>query len=189
MRSIAVIGDQLPLRHGTGNAAAIAVGLGRAAKNGILFRNARSPELFKNIRIVVFDKTGTLTKGNLSVSAYQALVMKDDEFRKIIFSLEKISNHPIAKSITAEWKTMDSISWKRSKRSKDCIRAEDNAGNTYQLVRTRSPQADQRCLVYRLPVEERSTGIGWFDMEDEIRGQKQKEVISYLHAKTSARYC
>ncbi|HNF45039.1 MAG TPA: HAD-IC family P-type ATPase, partial [Ferruginibacter sp.] len=103
MRSIAVLVISCPCAMGLATPAAIAVGLGRAAKNGILFRNARSLELFKNIRTVVFDKTGTLTKGNLSVSAYQALSMQDDEFRKVIFSLEKFSNHPIAKSITAEW--------------------------------------------------------------------------------------
>ncbi|MBL7696441.1 MAG: cadmium-translocating P-type ATPase [Ferruginibacter sp.] len=183
MRSIAVLVISCPCAMGLATPAAIAVGLGRAAKNGILFRNARSLELFKNIRTVVFDKTGTLTKGNLSVSAYQALVMKDDEFRKIIFSLEKFSNHPIAKSITAEWKTMDSISWKKIEEIKGLgIRAEDNAGNTYQLGSHKIAAgltSDASHTAYLLKNDQLA---GWFDMEDEIRAEA-KEVISYLHAK------
>ena len=52
-----------PCAMGLATPAAIAVGLGRGARNGILFRNATSLELFKNIKQVVFDKTGTLTTG------------------------------------------------------------------------------------------------------------------------------
>lgn len=183
MRSIAVLVISCPCAMGLATPAAIAVGLGRAAKNGILFRNARSLELFKNIRTVVFDKTGTLTKGNLSVSAYQALLMQDDEFRKIIFSLEKFSNHPIAKSVTAEWKTTDSISWKKIEEMKGLgIRAEDNAGNTYQLGSHKIAAgltSDASHTAYLLKNDQLA---GWFDMEDEIRAEA-KEVISYLHAK------
>nr|MBA4167092.1 cation-translocating P-type ATPase [Chitinophagaceae bacterium] len=55
MRSIAVLVIACPCAMGLATPAAIAVGLGRAARNGILFRNAKSLELFKDIRQVVFD--------------------------------------------------------------------------------------------------------------------------------------
>jgi P-type Cu+ transporter len=64
MRSIAVLVIACPCAMGLATPAAIAVGLGRAARSGILFRNATSLENFKNIRQVVFDKTGTLTTGD-----------------------------------------------------------------------------------------------------------------------------
>jgi P-type Cu+ transporter len=84
---------------------AIAVGLGRGAKNGILFRNARHLEAFRKIRKVVFDKTGTLTTGAFSIGDWQAdASLSPQQFREIVFSLEKYSTHPIAKSITKEWK-------------------------------------------------------------------------------------
>ena len=63
MRSIAVLVIACPCAMGLATPAAIAVGLGRAARNGILFRNAKSLEAFKTIRQIVFDKTGTLTTG------------------------------------------------------------------------------------------------------------------------------
>ena len=63
MRSIAVLVIACPCAMGLATPAAIAVGMGRAARRGILFRNATSIETFKDIKQVVFDKTGTLTTG------------------------------------------------------------------------------------------------------------------------------
>ncbi len=66
MRSIAVLVIACPCAMGLATPAAIAVGLGRAAKTGILFRNATSLETFKDIKRVVFDKTGTLNNRKIS---------------------------------------------------------------------------------------------------------------------------
>ncbi len=73
MRSIAVLVIACPCAMGLATPAAIAVGLGRAARNGILFRNAKSLESFKNIRQVVFDKTGTLTTGDFRIDLYEVM--------------------------------------------------------------------------------------------------------------------
>src|SRR5689334_11931873 len=70
MRSIAVLVIACPCAMGLATPAAIAVGLGRGAKTGILFRNATSLELFKNIKQVVFDKTGTLTTGQFKIANF-----------------------------------------------------------------------------------------------------------------------
>jgi ATPase, P-type (transporting), HAD superfamily, subfamily IC len=71
MRSIAVLVIACPCAMGLATPAAIAVGLGRGAKTGILFRNATSLELFKDIKQVVFDKTGTLTTGMFTIGNWQ----------------------------------------------------------------------------------------------------------------------
>ncbi|MBL7763175.1 MAG: cation-translocating P-type ATPase, partial [Chitinophagaceae bacterium] len=115
MRSIAVLVIACPCAMGLATPAAIAVGLGRGARNGILFRNATSLELFKNIKQVVFDKTGTLTTGKFTISNWQLAIgnLAEEEFKRIVYSLEKYSNHPIAKSITVEWKTKNEIRWKK----------------------------------------------------------------------------
>ena len=72
MRSIAVLVIACPCAMGLATPAAIAVGLGRAARNGILFRNATSLETFKDIKQVVFDKTGTLTTGKFQISDFKS---------------------------------------------------------------------------------------------------------------------
>src|SRR4029079_2635762 len=89
------------------------VGLGRATKKGILFRNAKSLELFKNITTVVFDKTGTLTKGQFKISKTEHTGITEAAFKRLVFSIEKYSNHPIAKTIIEEWKINDPIPWKK----------------------------------------------------------------------------
>src|SRR4029079_12539514 len=91
MRSIAVLVIACPCAMGLATLAAIAVGLGRAARNGILFRNAKSLELFKDIRQVVFDKTGTLTTGKFIISNWQLTdkIIDEVEFKRIVYSLEK----------------------------------------------------------------------------------------------------
>ncbi|MEP7256708.1 MAG: cation-translocating P-type ATPase [Ferruginibacter sp.] len=183
MRSIAVLVISCPCAMGLATPAAIAVGLGRAAKNGILFRNAKSLELFKNIKTVVFDKTGTLTKGNFRVTNFKSLVLPGEEFKQVIFSMEKYSNHPIAKTITADWKINNTIQWKKIEEIKGLgMKAEDAAGNNWQLGSYKivaAQTADTSHTAYLLQNEKL---VGWFDMEDEIRPEA-KEVISYLHSK------
>ncbi|HEY4285576.1 MAG TPA: cation-translocating P-type ATPase [Puia sp.] len=107
MRCIAVLVIACPCAMGLATPAAIAVGLGRGARKGILFRNARHLEAFKDIRQVVLDKTGTLTTGEFSIGQwhlYPDAGLTPENFKEIAFSLEKYSTHPIAKSITREWK-------------------------------------------------------------------------------------
>jgi Cu+-exporting ATPase len=183
MRSIAVLVISCPCAMGLATPAAIAVGLGRAAKNGILFRNAKSLELFKNIRAVVFDKTGTLTKGNLKVTGFKSLLLTETVFKQVIFSLEKYSNHPVAKAITEGWKTNDTLQWKKIEEIKGLgMKAEDTSGNTWQLgsFKIAASQTDDSTHTAYLLQNEKLAG--WFDMEDEIRPEA-KEVISYLHAR------
>jgi P-type Cu+ transporter len=194
MRSIAVLVIACPCAMGLATPAAIAVGLGRAAKNGILFRNAKSLELFKNIQQVVFDKTGTLTTGEFKIADFK-LIGSDsgstihhspltiDEFKRIIFSLEKYSNHPIARSITAEWKTKIEIRWKKIEEIKGSgMKAEDKDGNiyfagSYNIASNITTENDHN--VYLVKNNEL---IGWIDMQDEIRPEA-KAVIEYFKRK------
>lgn len=182
MRSIAVLVISCPCAMGLATPAAIAVGLGRAAKNGILFRNAKSLELFKSITTVVFDKTGTLTKGQMSVSNWQSS-LDENVFKQLVFSLEKYSNHPIAKAITADWKINNPIGWKKVEEIKGLgMKAEDAAGNVYQLgsFKIASTLTDDPSHTAYLLQNEKL--VGWFDMADEIRPEA-KDVINYLHSK------
>lgn len=183
MRSIAVLVISCPCAMGLATPAAIAVGLGRAARNGILFRNARSLELFKNITTVVFDKTGTLTMGDFTISAFESNTLDEAEFKRIIFSLEKYSNHPIAKKISTEWKINNAIPWKKIEEIKGIgMKASDAEGNIYQLGSHKIAAqltTDTSHTAYLLKNDKL---IGWINMEDKIR-EEAKEVIAYLHAK------
>jgi P-type Cu+ transporter len=180
MRAIAVLVISCPCAMGLATPAAIAVGLGRAAKQGVLFKNASALELFKTIKQVVFDKTGTLTTGNFSIQNFQTNI-EEDEFKQIVFSLEKFSNHPIAKTFTA-WKTTTTIAWATIEEIKGIgIKATDKEGNIFEAgsFKILNAKNDDEHNIYVLKNGEQ---IGWIDVQDEIRSEA-KDVIAWLHKK------
>ncbi|MFM7672919.1 MAG: heavy metal translocating P-type ATPase [Bacteroidota bacterium] len=186
LNSIAVLVIACPCAMGLATPAAIAVGLGRAARNGILFRNATSLELFKSIRRVVFDKTGTLTTGKFEIAQYnikKVTGVEEVEFKKIVYSLEKYSNHPIALCITHSWKTSDEIKWKQIEEVKGLgMKATDNEGRTYlagsyKAASELNTEADHNVYIIR-----DGKLLGWIDVKDEIRPEA-KSVIEHLHTR------
>ena len=185
MRSIAVLVIACPCAMGLATPAAIAVGLGRAARNGVLFRNAKSLELFRNIRQVVFDKTGTLTTGNFILAKHAVVAdnISDDTFKQIAFSLEKYSGHPIAKSITEAWKRKDEIRWEKIEEVKGFgMKAVSKEGDSYIAGSYEAAMAltkDYNHNVYILKNEEL---VGWIDVKDEIRSEAIG-VVQYLRHK------
>lgn len=182
MRCIAVLVIACPCAMGLATPAAIAVGLGRAAKTGILFRNATSLELFKDITQVVFDKTGTLTTGNFRIGGFHSTI-DEDEFKKIVYSIEKYSNHPIAKSITTEWKRKDLVGWQKIEEVKGLgMRATDKEGNTWWAGSYKIADAYTKEDNHNIYLVKNSHLVGWIDVQDEIRPEA-KSVIDYLHSK------
>ena len=186
MRSIAVLVIACPCAMGLATPAAIAVGLGRAARNGVLFRNATSLELFKDIKQVVFDKTGTLTTGDFSIAGWEKTVesMSEEEFKKVVYSLEKYSNHPIARSIVRQWKGKDEIRWKKIEEIKGLgMQAEDRDGNRYEAGSFRiAKEITQRGNEHSVYITRNGEVIGWIDVEDEIRPEAAS-VVGYLKNK------
>ena len=183
LRSIAVLVIACPCAMGLATPAAIAVGLGRGARNGILFRNAKSLELFRKVHQVVFDKTGTLTTGRFQVFGFSSLDMPEEDFKRIVYSLEKYSNHPLARSIAAQWTVKNEIRWKKIEEVKgQGMMAIDMEGNRYVLGSfplAEHATSDDSHNVYLL---RNDVLIGWIDMADELRPEA-KEVVHYLQSK------
>ena len=180
LRSIAVLVIACPCAMGLATPAAIAVGLGRAARNGILFRNATSLENFRNIRQVVFDKTGTLTTGSFKLSNFKSMDVDEYDFKTIVFSLEKYSTHPIAVSVAAAFKGKQEVRWKSIEEVKGIgMKGIDKDGNefwagSYKIASTLTNESNHNVYVLR-----NNKLIGWLDVEDEIRPES-KEIIAHL---------
>jgi len=180
LRSIAVLVIACPCAMGLATPAAIAVGLGRAARNGILFRNATSLENFRNIRQVVFDKTGTLTTGSFKLSNFKAMDVDEYDFKTIVFSLEKYSTHPIAVSVVAAFKGKQEVRWKSIEEVKGIgMKGIDKDGNefwagSYKIASTLTNESNHNVYVLR-----NNKLIGWLDVEDEIRPES-REIIAHL---------
>lgn len=94
---ISVLVVSCPCALGLATPIAIMISTGVAAKNHILIKDAESLENLSYIDTVVFDKTGTITKNNLKIVD---VVSYEEDFINILASIEKESNHPLAKAVT-----------------------------------------------------------------------------------------
>ena len=94
---VATIVIACPCALGLATPMALVAGTGLAAKKGLLIRNAEAIQTSKDIKIVLTDKTGTLTEGKPKVVNHNL----NDEVLKIVASMERNSNHPLAKAIAS----------------------------------------------------------------------------------------
>ncbi|MEN8253026.1 MAG: heavy metal translocating P-type ATPase [Patescibacteria group bacterium] len=103
---ISVLIIACPCALGLATPTSIMVGIGRAAREGILIRDAESLELARKVTTMVFDKTGTLTEGKPEVQNlhFSSLKNKDQKiknnFLNILQTVEEQSHHPLASAIT-----------------------------------------------------------------------------------------
>jgi Cu+-exporting ATPase len=105
MNSIAVLVISCPCAMGLATPTAVMVGIGVAAKQGILIKGGNTIEMLSEIKCIVFDKTGTLTTGEFKIENLAVFGSNDEILVKnILYSIESQSTHPIAKSICKELK-------------------------------------------------------------------------------------
>jgi Cu+-exporting ATPase len=98
--AVSVLIIACPCALGLASPMAVVIGVGRSAENGILFNNVEAIEKLNKIDTLCFDKTGTLTTGKMEIN--KIVILNDfaaNDFMKYVYSLEKYSNHPIARSI------------------------------------------------------------------------------------------
>ena len=100
LNSCAVMVIACPCSLGLATPTAIMSGTGVAAQNGILIKSGEVLEKIHKMDSIIFDKTGTLTTGELKVIEIKNnMDLSEEDFLSIIYSLEKNTDHPIAKSI------------------------------------------------------------------------------------------
>ncbi len=181
MRSIAVMVISCPCAMGLATPAAVAVGLGRAARNGILVKGGDTLEELKTVKQIVFDKTGTLTTGELKIESYKAEGIEDKEFRSVIAALEKHSTHPIARSIVAQWGGELQVSFSKIEeiRGKG-IEAVDENGDTWQLGSATWIGGAVKGKNFDLYLFKNKQYKGGLSISDTIRPDA-KETVARLH--------
>jgi len=98
LAAVTVLVIACPCALGLATPTAIMVGVGRAAENGILIKDAESLELAKKVNAIVLDKTGTITEGRPQVTGIHWL-NNDDTTKDILLTIEKQSEHPLAEAV------------------------------------------------------------------------------------------
>ena len=101
--AVSVLVVSCPCALGLATPTAIMVGTGRGASNGILIKSAEALETAHSVNVVVMDKTGTITQGKPVVTDLACHSgVTEDYLLQIAASLEKLSEHPLARAIVAE---------------------------------------------------------------------------------------
>lgn len=101
-RAVAVLVIACPCSLGLATPTALMVGIGRAAENGILIRDANALEKACGIKALILDKTGTLTEGKPALTGFVAANNADaDELKRLCAAVESRSEHPVAAAIAA----------------------------------------------------------------------------------------
>lgn len=93
--AIALVVISCPCALGIATPLAIAVGIGKAGRKGIVYNNIDIFEKTKKIDVICFDKTGTLTKGKLKINQ----IIGDSKYFDAVLELVQNSHHPISKTV------------------------------------------------------------------------------------------
>ena len=183
LRAIAVLVISCPCAMGLATPTAVMVGVGRAAKNGLLIKGGATIEVFSKTKKVIFDKTGTLTNGEFKI---HELKKWDHHYNieGIIYELEKHSSHPIAKSLCKElenhktnfsFKTVDEIKGKG-------FNATDEQGNKYLFGSSTYLNISDNALIseFELFLKINDKLIAALSISDEIMNGAY-ELVHYLN--------
>jgi len=184
MRTIAVLVIACPCAMGLATPAAVMVGMGRAARNGILVKTGDTLEHFSKLEHIIFDKTGTLTTGSIEVGAFRIYdsTLNEFDFKAMVVGLEKTSSHPIAKSIVAQWKQEKNLEFESSEEVKGVgLKGLSVKGDYIQIgsYRLAKRLTSERRDLY---VIKNGVLVGWIDLVDTIRPEA-KTVIKMLKQK------
>ncbi len=189
MNAIAVLVISCPCAMGLATPAAIMVGVGRAAKEGILIKGSRTLEIFAEVKNMVFDKTGTLTEGKFSISHIEYYGKEQDRINSVVHALENHSSHPIAKSLVRGIDAKTNVNFKEVKETKGLkIEGIDDVGDHWEIgsyaIAEKLTNNDKH-NVYLLKNGVLAAGI---DLEDALKKDigkviqyfNEEEITSYL---------
>ncbi len=172
LNAIAVLVISCPCAMGLATPTAVMVGLGRAAKNGILIKGGNTLEEIAKLKYMVFDKTGTLTTGKFKIKKIDSISISQTKAESIIYAIEAYSNHPIARSLVSELSAGNPekiIFTKVSEEKGLGMNGTDSEGNTYQFGSKQILNPEEEQGDFSLFLKMNGTLLARIEIEDEIK--------------------
>ncbi|MGE3866547.1 MAG: heavy metal translocating P-type ATPase, partial [Hyphomonadaceae bacterium] len=99
--AVSVLIIACPCALGLATPMAIMTGVGRGARAGVLIKSAEALERLERVVTLILDKTGTLSEGKTALAAIHTDGMDESEALRLAASLERRSEHPLARAIVA----------------------------------------------------------------------------------------
>lgn len=181
LRAIAVLVISCPCALGLAIPTAVVAGIGRVSKKGVLIKGASTLQKLHDIKYFVFDKTGTITSETFSVKKLECFGIPQSETTSIIASLEKHSNHAIAKSLTtafaeASHKALFDIEEKNG----IGIQGKDAEGNIFRLGSSRIiPEGTILKENFDIFLLKNNVAVAGIQLENKIKPEAA-EIFQYL---------
>jgi P-type Cu+ transporter len=170
LRAIAVLVVSCPCAMGLATPTAVSVGLGMAAKRGILVGGGLALEKFAGVKNLCLDKTGTITTGNFLVRQFES-ANETKDWKNIVWQMEQYSSHPIAKSILNNHKDWESspVSFETIEEQKGKgIFAKLNSGESLLLGAKRlNPNENETLPEADIYLWVNNELCAWFSIKDE----------------------
>ncbi|MBI1288612.1 MAG: cadmium-translocating P-type ATPase [Flavobacteriales bacterium] len=183
MQSVAVLVISCPCAMGLATPTAVMVGLGRGAKDGILFKGAESIENLSKVKKVVFDKTGTLTSGDIKIGSLNVLNGTEEEMQNVLFSVEQYSSHPIARAVVAELqskaKKIEFASVEEEKGKG--LTGKDASGNEWKVGSFKMLDGNMECTDSDIYMLKNGELVAEVSLTDRVR-EDAKGLVSYLNS-------
>ena len=180
LRAVAVLVISCPCAMGLATPTAVMVGIGKAAKRGILIKGGHVLEDFAKTKKIIFDKTGTLSTGNFSFTHFWAEPKHEVEAQNVMLALEQKSSHPIAKAFVRafnHWENKALVFTKVEEVKGSGISAWDDKGNEWQFGSSRwLAQPDEKS---DLLLQKNGNIIAGISLADELK-PGVGELINYL---------
>ena len=187
LRSIAVLVISCPCAMGLATPTAVMVGIGRAAKNGILIKGGDTLEKFSTIKNFFFDKTGTITTGEFKIKKLNVLEGEENFTKRLIYNLEKHSSHPIARSLVSELSSFsEDIDFTEINENKGVGVSATYKEDVYVIGSDRILVLDPK-NTHDLYLTKNNDLIATIDIEDEVKPSTKKvvELINSLGINTN----
>ena len=184
MQSVAVLVISCPCAMGLATPTAVMVGLGRGAKEGILYKGAESIENLSKVKTVVFDKTGTLTSGDIKIGSFNVVSGVEEELKNVLFSIEQHSSHPIA------WAIVEELQGKSKKVEFTSVQEEKGKGligkdasdNEWKVGSFKMLDESMKATDNDIYILKNGELAAEVSLTDKIR-EDAKDLISYLNSK------
>ncbi len=178
MNAIAVLVISCPCAMGLATPTAIMVGVGRAAKEGILIRGSRTLEIFAGVGNIVFDKTGTLTEGKFSIRKIEVIEGDKEHILAVIKSLEKYSSHPLAQSLVSEIRAEKEIHFTEVEEIKGLkIQGKDEQGNIWEIGSHKINNSIPNNSEHNIFINKNKKFVAALTLDDEVK----KDIPELLH--------
>ncbi|MCK9236052.1 MAG: heavy metal translocating P-type ATPase [Acholeplasmataceae bacterium] len=165
--------------------------LSNAARHRLLIKSGRTLEDMVGIKTVAFDKTGTITKGEPEVIHFEVLKQGEPSLRDLIYSIEKQSDHPLAKAITAYLGDVKDLNIETSEVSGHGMSTNYN-NSLWKVGRSTKTILDEKLLSFinkgysMVYISKDDVLIAYFALADTLREQTQNVVQSLKKQKITS---